>query len=81
MNLIGTLEVGEEYGVCPLLFRGRSLTCKMTPICKQASTSKPALPTNHPFYGMDGALLQATSHNISPDHPFIKMGGDALRLI
>jgi hypothetical protein len=22
MNLIGTLEIGEEYGVCPLLFRG-----------------------------------------------------------
>jgi hypothetical protein len=20
MNLIGTLEIGEEYGVCPLLF-------------------------------------------------------------
>ena len=22
MNLISTLEIGEEYGVCPLLFRG-----------------------------------------------------------
>jgi hypothetical protein len=22
MNLIGTLEIGEEYGNCPLLFRG-----------------------------------------------------------
>jgi hypothetical protein len=22
MNFISTLEVGEEYGVCPLLFRG-----------------------------------------------------------
>ena len=24
MNLIGTLEFGEEYGVCPFLFWGRS---------------------------------------------------------
>jgi hypothetical protein len=22
LNLIGTLEIGEEYGVCPLLFMG-----------------------------------------------------------
>jgi hypothetical protein len=48
MNIIGTLEIGEEYGVCPLLFRGL-LFCfgagappfKMTPICKPTSTSNP----------------------------------------
>jgi hypothetical protein len=63
MNLIGTLEIGEEYGVCPLLFRGLLFcfgggapTCKMTPICKPTSTSKPALPTNHPFCRVGGVF-------------------------
>ena len=86
MNLIGTLEIKEEYGVCPLLFRGLLFcfgggapTCKMTPIYKPTLTSKPALPTNHPFLRMGGALLQAASHNISSSHPFLRMVGDALK--
>jgi hypothetical protein len=85
MNLIGTLEIGKEYGVFPLLvkgllfcFEGGAPTCKMTPICKPTLTSKPALPTNHPLCKMGGALLQADSHNTSSSHPFFRMGGDAL---
>jgi hypothetical protein len=55
-------------------------TCKMTPICKPTSTSKPALPTNHPFCRMGGALLQATSHNMCSSRLFFRMGGDVLSM-
>jgi hypothetical protein len=71
-----------EFVLCclgvPFCFGGGAPTCKMTPICKPTSTSKPALPTNHPFCRMGGALLQAASHNISSSHPFFRIGGDAL---
>ena len=87
MNLIGTLEIGEEYGVCTLLVRGLLFcigggapTCKMTPNCKPTSTSKPALPINHPILRMGGAFLQSASHSISSSHPFLRMGGDALSM-
>ena len=75
-----------EFVLCCLgdsffCFGGGAPTCKMTPICKPTSTFKPALPTNHPFRRMGGALLQATSHNISSSHPFLRMGGDALNSV
>ena len=79
MNLIGTLEIGEEYGVCPLLFRGRSSDLQNDPNL-QANLNFQANPTNKSsFCRMGGALLQAASQNISSSHPFFRMGGDALK--
>ena len=45
MNLIGTLEIGEEYGVCPLLFWGRSSDLQNDPNL-QANLNFQAGPTN-----------------------------------
>ena len=81
MNLIGTLEIGEEYGVCPLLFRGRSSDLQNDPNM-QANLNFQADPTNKSsvFCRMSGALLQAASHNMSSSQLFFRMGGDALRV-
>jgi hypothetical protein len=59
MNLIGTLEIGEEYGVCPLLFRGsflfwgRSSDLQNDPNL-QANLNFQAGPTNKSSVLQDG---------------------------
>jgi hypothetical protein len=53
MNLIGALEIGEEYGVCPLLFWGRSSDLQNDPNL-QANLNFQADPTNKSSVLQDG---------------------------
>jgi hypothetical protein len=62
MNLIGTLEIREEYGICPFCFGGGAPTCKMTPICKPTSTSNPKTQQIIRFAGWVVMLKSITTH-------------------